>query len=79
MGFRERQVRALARLVGQMRTATVAAEAVEGEVVLFTWAAPSEAQMALVLAELGEGASAVRIISGFANLSQYLKIFMLGI
>jgi hypothetical protein len=79
MGFRERQVRALARLVGQMRTATVAAEAVEGEVVLFTWAAPSEAQMALVLAELGERASAVRIISGFANLSQYLKIFMLGI
>jgi hypothetical protein len=71
---------ALARLVGQMRTATAAAaEVAEGEVVLFTWAAPSEAQMVLLLAELGEGASAVRIINGFVNLSQYLRIFLLGI
>ncbi|HET7792710.1 MAG TPA: PKD domain-containing protein [Rhizobacter sp.] len=76
---------ALTRLVGQMRTATTAgaelaaAEGATSEVVLFTWAAPTEAQMALVLAELGETASSVRIVSGFVNLNSYLWRFFLGI
>jgi hypothetical protein len=62
-----------------MRTATSAAKAVEGEVVLFTWAAPTEAQMALVLAELGQTASAVRIIHGTTALVQHLRnFFVLG-
>lgn len=70
---------ALARLVGQMRTATAVAAEVEGDVVLFTWAAPSEAQMALLAAELGEGATAIQMVHGLLGLTQYLRIFLLGI
>lgn len=65
---------ALTRLVGQMRTATNAVSGGKGSVILFTWAAPSEAQMALVVSALGETAGSVKIVSGLTNLIVYLNV-----
>ncbi len=68
---------ALTRLVGQMRTALTAEEAVRNnaQVVLFTWKAPSPAQMRLLLEALGPEASSIKLVHGLLDLAQYVKYF----
>ncbi|WP_395789156.1 putative Ig domain-containing protein [Aquimonas sp.] len=66
---------AMARLVGQMRTATTQVVAGEYRVVLFTWQAPTAAQQAAVLTALGPTASNVQMVSGALNLVHYLRNF----
>jgi RHS repeat-associated protein len=68
---------AMARLVGQMQTATSQAVAAEYRVVLFTWQAPTAAQQAAVLRALGPTASNVEVVSGALNLVQYIRNFFM--
>lgn len=66
---------ALTRLVGQMRTAISAGEG--AQVVLFTFRAPSAAQMNLLLSQLGAEASAIQHVSGLWGLVQWARFFFL--
>ena len=70
---------AMARLLGQIRTGTAAAAERDGVFVLFPWAAPSEAQMALLAGQLGEGAGFVQHVHGMVGLTQWLRLFFLGV
>ncbi|MBK9362876.1 MAG: RHS repeat-associated core domain-containing protein [Rubrivivax sp.] len=70
---------AMTRLIGQIRTGTAAAAERDGVFVLFTWAAPSEAQMALLASQLGPGAGFVQHVHGLIGLTQWLRLFLLGI
>lgn len=68
---------ALTRLVGQMQTALTAERAIRSgaQVVLFTYRAPSPAQMRLLLQALGPSASSIQHIHGFTGLIQWARMF----
>jgi RHS repeat-associated protein len=70
---------ALTRLVGQLRTAATAEEAVRNgaQVVLFTFRAPTVAQMALLESQLGASAGFVQHVSGLLGLIQWVRLFFL--
>lgn len=72
---------ALTRLVGQMKTALTAEEAARAgaQVVLFTYRAPSAAQMRLLLEALGPSANSIQHIHGFTGLIQWARMFFLPI
>lgn len=70
---------ALTRLVGQMQTALTAQAARQAgaQVVLFTYRAPSAAQMALLMQQLGPQASMIQHVHGLWGLVQWARFFFL--
>ncbi|MDH3317565.1 MAG: RHS repeat-associated core domain-containing protein, partial [Gammaproteobacteria bacterium] len=72
---------ALTRLVGQIQTALTAADpAVRGaQVVLFTFRAPTAAQMARLLQLLGPQAGSLQHVQGLWGLVQWARFFFLPI
>lgn len=72
---------ALTRLTNQMKTYSTAEEAVRNgaQVVLFTYKAPSNAQMNLLLSRLGaEHFNSVQLVHGLTGLGQWVKFFFTG-
>ena len=70
---------AFTRMVGQIRTALTAEEAARrnAQVVLWTFKAPTDAEMALLLGTLGEQAGGVQLVHGLAGLSQWIRFFFI--
>ncbi|WNO11572.1 putative Ig domain-containing protein [Teredinibacter sp. KSP-S5-2] len=66
---------AMTRLVGQMQTSLSAGNG--AQVVLFTFRAPSAAQMNLLLTQLGPQAGAIQHVSGLWGLVQWARFFFL--
>ena len=71
--------RQLTRLVSQIRTAQTSQQAIrEGaQVVLWTYRAPTSAQMNLVLSNLGKGASGVQLVDGLLGLARWARWFFM--
>lgn len=69
----------LTRLVGQIRTAATAEEAVRrnAQVVLWTYKAPAAAEMSLLLSQLGPHASSVQMVHGLMGLTNWARFFFL--
>jgi RHS repeat-associated protein len=71
---------ALTRLVGQMQTALTTTQLPAGtQLVLFTFRAPTAAQMSLLLQQLGPQASLIQHVSGLWGLVQWARFFFIGI
>ncbi len=71
---------ALTRLVGQMQTALTASQLPAGtQIVLFTFRAPTAAQMNLLLQQLGPQAGLIQNVSGLWGLVQWARFFFLAI
>jgi len=72
---------AMTRLVGQLRIYATAEEAIRNnaQVVLFTFRAPSAAQMALLESQLGTSAGFVQHVSGLMGLMQWVRFFFIPI
>ena len=68
---------AFARLIAQLRSA-MATEGT-GQVVLWTLKAPTEAELAALLAELGGEANAVQVVDGLVGLANWARFFFGGL
>ena len=68
---------AFARLVAQLRSAM--ATPGTGQVVLWTLKAPTDAELAALLAEVGVDANAVQVINGLVGLGNWARFYFLGI
>ena len=78
-GLPRRAGPALTRLVGQIRTGVAAAAQRDGVFVLFTWNAPSQAQMTLLASQLGPNSGFVQHIHGLFGLTQWIRLFFMGV